>query len=152
MQPTWNRSSAFSPRLLKRCTTLSTNRRLPRINSSRAAWLPPCTRGNSSRILSLVNTGSAEVSTPQISTLLVAILRYLRQNQYGTGGRLCAGEKENSLFHGTGSDTKSGIVYAARRFFRISSAQPLASASSIQTGDMLSPVVGTRLLTMVPPL
>ena len=53
--------------------TLSTRRRLPRINSSRARISPLWTRGKSCRIRSLLMTGSVEVSTPQISTLPMAI-------------------------------------------------------------------------------
>src|SRR5690606_26233068 len=51
--------------------TLRTRRRLPWMSSARASLSPCRTRFSSSRMYGLVNTGSLDVLTPQISTLFI---------------------------------------------------------------------------------
>ena len=69
MHPTWNRSSAFSPRLAKRWITERTSRRLPAISSSRAFMSPCLARSRRAWVSSFFRTFSFDVFTPQISTL-----------------------------------------------------------------------------------
>ena len=58
----------LSPRPEKRCTTLSTSRRLPAISFSRACLSPARARSRSVFVSALFRTGSSAVFTPQIST------------------------------------------------------------------------------------
>lgn len=68
MQPTWNRSSGFSPRLSKRWMTESTSRRLPSMSFCRASVSPCRARRSSTSISTGDKTLSLDVFTPQIST------------------------------------------------------------------------------------
>ena len=74
IQPTWKRSSGFSPRPVKRWTTLSTSLRFPLTSSSRAVLSPCFARAKSVSFCSSVSTLSEEVFTPQISTLLYILI------------------------------------------------------------------------------
>ncbi len=58
----------LSPRPANFCTTESTSRRLPEINSSRALLSPCRACSRRRRISGAFNTGSVAVLTPQIST------------------------------------------------------------------------------------
>ena len=69
MQPTWKRSSLFSPRPENRWITESTSRRLPSISSSLASSSPALARRSSSRERSPESSGSWAVFMPQMSTL-----------------------------------------------------------------------------------
>ena len=60
----------LSRRFVKRWIMLSTSRRFPYINSSRAAVSPAFVRRSSSVFSSSVRVFSFAVLTPQISTLL----------------------------------------------------------------------------------
>lgn len=97
IQPTWNRSSAFSPRLLNRLMTLKTNRKLPLMSFSRASWtfsfLSICL--NNSFISSFFKTGNFDVSTPQMSTLFLIkltppVMSLVRCHYVRKGFVLCA--------------------------------------------------------------
>ena len=90
------------------------------MNSSLAALSPPCTRGNNSRIRSLVSTGRVDVSTPQISTLLVAIRFILRHKQYGTAKQeLCRGVQKVICTHPyTGGECMERMQYIRRATHR----------------------------------
>ena len=68
MQPTWKRSSTFSPRPENFWMTESTSRRLPLMSSSRADWSPARARRRSAWVSSFFKTGSFAVFTPHIST------------------------------------------------------------------------------------
>ena len=70
IQPTWNRSSAFSPLPENRCITLSTRRRLPFISSSLALGSPSRIFCRSSIFSDSLSTFNFAVLTPLISTLL----------------------------------------------------------------------------------
>ena len=67
-QPTWNRSSAFSPRPANFWITERTRRRLPWMSASRAAVSPSFAFFNRVSVSSAVSRGSLDVFTEQIST------------------------------------------------------------------------------------
>ena len=82
IQPTWNKSSTFSPLLLNLCITLSTSLKLPFTKVSRACKSPFLIFINNLFFSSLERTGSFDVFTPQISTLFVISFSSLIENRF----------------------------------------------------------------------
>ena len=81
----------FSPRCEKRCTTLSTSRRLPSIMLWRAFLSPARARVSRSRFSCSDSIGSSAVFTPHSSTLLYIPyppVSFQFHRKYGRRGRI----------------------------------------------------------------